>query len=361
MAPGGRRPALTGALVAGVVAVVAFIVANPYALLAPAEFWSGLSHQSTAAGDAFGKLGLSQDNGFLYYLWTFTWGLGLVPLLAAVGGVAALLRDERRLVAVFLPAPILFVLFMGFQERYFGRWLLPVFPVVCIVAAYGMLELADRLGRTRPAWRATFVSLAVVALLGQGVVYTLHSGLVLSRADTRNVAREWLVDNVPPTTKIVVEPVVPDLWAQDLGKPSPLTSNGNRWVKFPTSRSRIDPASGQTIAGPGAIVNIEDYERTLRPELIDRYENEGYCFVIVGSTQRGRAEVEPEKVPLALAYYSELERRSKRVYEASPYAKGRGPVQFNFDFSFDYYPLAYHRPGPVMTVYRLTGGSCAPA
>jgi hypothetical protein len=35
-------------------------------------------------------------------------------------------------------------------------------------------------------------------------------------------------------------------------------------------------------------------------------------------------------------------------------------VAFNFDWSFDYYPLAYARPGPLMTVYRLYGGRCGP-
>jgi hypothetical protein len=34
-------------------------------------------------------------------------------------------------------------------------------------------------------------------------------------------------------------------------------------------------------------------------------------------------------------------------------------VAFNFDWSFDFYPLAYERPGPVMTIYRLRGGACA--
>jgi hypothetical protein len=34
-------------------------------------------------------------------------------------------------------------------------------------------------------------------------------------------------------------------------------------------------------------------------------------------------------------------------------------VEFNFDWSFDYYPLAYERPGPEMRIYRLTGGACS--
>jgi hypothetical protein len=262
---------------------------------------------------------------------------------------------------VLAPAPILFVLFMGLQERFFGRWLLPVFPFVCLLAAYTAIELADRAGRRVPALRPTLLALAAVALCAQGLVYSLHIGQVLSREDTRNLAREWLVDHLSPRTKIVVEPVVPDAWAQDIGNPSRLTSNGNRWVKFPSSRSRIDIENpgGPLLPPPGQVVHVEDYERTLVPGLVDDYVEKGFCWVVVGSTQRGRAEAEPEEVPQAMAYYRKLERESRLAYEASPYARGEGPVEFNFDWTFDYYPLAYHRPGPVMSVYRLSEGRCA--
>jgi hypothetical protein len=358
IAPGGQRPALRGLAIAGGAALVAFLVMNPYALLDFNAFKDGLDHQTTVADDALGKLGLTQNSGTLYYLWTFTWGLGWIPLFAAIGGVVALWRDERRLVAMLAPAPVLFVLFMGSQQRYFGRWLMPVFPMVCLLAAYAMLELADWGSRRAPALRPTFLALATVALCGQGVVYSLHNGLVLSRADTRNLTREWLVQHVPVRTKIVVEPVVPDGWAQDPGAPSIVTSNGNRWVKFPTSRSNR-ANDGTKLPGPGRVVNIEDYERTLTPQLIDDYEHGGWCYVVSGSTQRGRAEVEPAQVPDAIKYYSELQRRGELVHQDSPYRKGAGPVDFNFDWSFDYFPLAYHRPGPVMSVYRLKGADCA--
>ena len=134
--PGGRSGALRGIALAGAMALVAFLVANPYALLNWDAFTNGLTHQSDASGDAAGKLGLTQSNGYLYYLWSFGWGLGWLPLLFAVGGAVRLFIDERRLLWMLVPAILLFVLFMGSQERYFGRWLMPVFPFVCILAAY---------------------------------------------------------------------------------------------------------------------------------------------------------------------------------------------------------------------------------
>ena len=357
-AAGGRASALRGALIVAVAALASFLVANPYALLDFSSFWEGLTHQSDASGDAAGKLGLTQDSGYVYYLWSFGWGLGWAPLVFAVGGAVRLFVDERRLFWMLVPPIVAFVLFMGSQERYFGRWLMPVFPFVCVLAAYGAVELADWLGRRAPALRPTVVAAAVVVLCGQGFVYSLHSGLVLSREDTRNIARDWMVRNVPATKKVVVEPVVPDQWAQDIGNPSPATTNGNRWNKYPLSR-RIDPQTGEPVPGAAGIVNIEDFETVLHPELVDVFEEQEYCWVVVGSTQRGRAEVEPDVVPNALAYYAELERRSEVAYEVSPYAKGEGPVEFNFDWAFNYYPLSYNRPGPTMTIYRLKGGRCA--
>ena len=347
-----------GLVLAAFTAAVAFFVTNPYALLDYSAFSDGLNHQTTVADDALGKLGLTEDNGLAYYLWTITWGLGWIPAVAAAIGVVVTARDNWKIAAVLVPAPVLFLLFMGTQERFFGRWLMPVFPMICLLAAYAMVRAAGAVGKRRPVLAPTMLVIVAALLCGQGLIYSLHIGQVLSRDDTRNLARAWMVKHVPPKTKIVVEPVVPDAWASDVGHPSPLTANGYRWVKFPTSRSTI-ANDGSELPPPGRIVNIEDYERTLYPGLIDRYEEQGYCWVVVGSTQRGRAEVEPEAVPRALAYYKELERRADTAYVASPYRDGAGPVDFNFDWSFDFYPLAYHRPGPTMWIYHLRGGQCA--
>jgi len=347
--PYGRAAIGRLAIVAGV-ALVAFAIANPYALLDFAAFRDGLNHQSTAAGEVGGKLGLTQESGILYYLWTLTWGLGWVPALAGAAGAVLLAATRPRMFWILVPAPVLFLLFMGTQERYFGRWLIPILPIVCLVAAYAALRLVDVVSGRIPALRPTLLALAAAALCVQGVVYSVHLGMVLSRDDTRNVARTWLVEHAPAGAKIVVEPgVVPDGWAADVGEPSPVTSNGNRWIKYPTSRARTPQ---------GGVVNIEDYERTLEPELIDEFEKGGYCWIVSGSTQSGRAFADPDQVPGAIDYYRRLRARGAIAFRASPFRKGADPVAFNFDWSFDFYPLAYERPGPIMTIYRLDRKVC---
>jgi hypothetical protein len=132
---------------------------------------------------------------------------------------------------------------------------------------------------------------------------------------------------------------------------------GTRWHKYNSLVSIISPSGALEPAAPRG-VSIENYERTLAPALVGYYESRGYCWVVRGSTQAGRAYANPKAVPLALAYYDTLQRRAEVAYGASPYARGRLPVAFGFDWSFDYYPLAYERPGPEVTIYRLRGGRC---
>ena len=74
---------------------------------------------------------------------------------------------------------------------------------------------------------------------------------------------------------------------------------------------------------------------------------------MTGSTQYGRALAEPGEVPQAIRYYDELRRRGRVVYAARQ--PGRA---FSFDYSFNYYPLAFKRPGPEIVIYRLSGGAC---
>jgi 4-amino-4-deoxy-L-arabinose transferase-like glycosyltransferase len=370
-APNAGRRVLGGLGLAGVLALASFVIANPYSVLDFHAFHAGVSHQSSVSQEAQGKLGASHEGGIVYYLWSFTWGLGWAPSLAALGGAVTVWWRERRLGWLLVPAALLFLAFMGLQGRYFGRWLLPIFPIVCLLAALFALQLAALLARLlallvglarRPralrGLRLACAALAVIVLCGQGALYSVHSGLVLSRADTRNLTRAWMVEHVPAGAHVVIEPVVPDPWAQDIGHPTPTTRNGYRWIKYAALVSVIAP-DGSLAPEQAQQVNLEDYERTLSPALIPYYERLGFCWVVSGSTQSGRATADPGAVPHAVAYYRALAQQAEVVYHASPYSPGKGPVAFDFDWTFDYYPLAYDRPGPEMTVYRLHGGRCS--
>ena len=351
-----RRTLARNTALAAAVAVLAFVICDPYSLLAFTAFKAGLAIQGAESAAASGKLGLTHGSGVLYYLWTATWGVGWVPAIAAVLAIPWLYLRERRLLAFFLPALVVYLLFMGLQGRYFGRWLMPVVPIICILAAYTAIAAADTLASRLPRLGVPAALLAGALLCAQGLVYSIHSGLVNSRPDTRNIARAWLVAHIPIGTRVVIEPVVPEEWGLDIGHPL-ATHNGYRWRGFPVLRT--NELDGKLVLDHGASDTIENYEHLLKPALIPFYEANGFCYVVTGSQQYGRALVDPAAVPQAIAYYRALARDGKLVYESSPYARGAKGVEFNFDWAFDYYPLAYVRPGPMVKIFRLSGGGCA--
>jgi Dolichyl-phosphate-mannose-protein mannosyltransferase len=359
------------------VSLVAFLIANPYALLDYSAFHRELVHQSSQAAEAQGKLGAPQEGGLFYYLWALTWGLGWAPSLAALAGAVAVWWRERALGWMLVPAPILFLAFMGTQGRYFGRWLMPILPLLCLLAAFCVLHVASRIlppgrelddidDRQRdPNYlrsrglvpSALLGSLLIGGLLVQGLAYGVHSATVLARADTRSITREWMIRNIPLGSHVVVEPVSPNDWAR--ASPGAPDCPGFRWCKYPSLYPRIDATTGRLLHEHAhAPIGIENYVRTLAPSLLNYYVDHGWCWVVTGSTQRDRAFAAPRAVPLAVAYYRRLARRGTVAFRASPYGQDARRVKFNFDWSFDYYPMAYRLPGPVMTVYRLHGRRC---
>jgi hypothetical protein len=341
--------------------VVGFVVGNPYSVLDFPGFIAGVSQQVSAAASADPlKLGITPGGGIAYYLWTFTWGFGLVPAVAALGGaLLAIWRRRLTLVGLLVPAPLAFILFMGLQARYFGRWLMPIFPIVALLAAHGAASAVRWLVRSHRTPPVLAGALAAVLLVAQSVSADIHDDRVLSRPDTRTLTRRWMVAHIPAGSRVVVEPVVPSEWAYDLGVSEPYTASGARWRLYPTQISDVNNSGRLLPRGEHRYVPIDQYERTLRPALISAYEREGYCWVVVGSLQASRPFVQPRLAPEAIAYYRALARDATVAYHVSPYWAGAHPVAFSYDWTIDYYPDQYRLPGPEMWVYRLHGGLCA--
>lgn len=357
--PDQRRSAGLGVAAVLAVSVGAFFAAHPYAIIDFSRFWDdGIVHQQSASNVEGGKLGQVESSGHLYYLWALTWGLGWgVALFALLGSLSAI-RERALQAVVLVPVPVLFILFMGAQGRFFGRWLMPVLPFVAILAAYGGVRLWEWIAGRRPRLAPVAAVAVALGLLGQGVVYSMHSGLVLSREDTRNELRSWMEDNIPPGSRLVLEPFVPIDWLHDPGEPSPVTSLGHRWSKYGIGEMGFDD-QGRRLDDAPPRITVESYIELNRPELLERYDRLGYCWVLLGSWQFGRAFAQPEQAPEAIAFYERLNRVGVPVWSTLPY-EGQARTGFNFDWTFGYYPLAFDRPGPEIFVYRIPGRHCDP-
>lgn len=321
---------------AGVASMVAFAVANPFAVLSPDEFAGGVRRQQRFSAE-IPKLGLDEITGWQYYLWTLTWGFGWAPLGAALVGLGLLFKAHWQKAVLLLGFVLVFWFFMGRQERYYARWFLPVYPVLAVWAGYAVMR-AVQAAPKRYAY-AVGVGLGVL-LVAQGVFTSIRNDSVLARDDTRQQAHEFLRAHLPERERIVLEPIASAGFARETES---LTGK-HIWNVYRPAK-----------------VQVEDYQGTLNPALLDEYAAKGYCVLVTGSTQFGRAEKEPDEVPDAVAYYDRLRKTGTLVAAFAPVADGEDLPNFNFDWSFNYYQGAYYRPGPEVQVYKLNNGQCADA
>jgi 4-amino-4-deoxy-L-arabinose transferase-like glycosyltransferase len=336
-----RRDALWNFVIACAAMTAVFFVTTPFFFVHPHIALYQLKQQAVAAGDTV-KVGQEQQGGFVYYFESLGRGFGWAPLVAvAVGAAFELRRNWWRglLIVVF---PVAMFLYLGTQTRYFGRWLLAIYPILAILAAIGVVGVAQLLvRRPRPLASGVLAAALCAGLLVQPVAADIRTNQVLGRTDTRDIARSWLVDRLPRSLRIVVEPAVPDNWYKVKGE----TTGARQFV-----RGYVQDIRRQANADAPPGVNLA-YAQTLNPGLIDLYKQKGFCYVMTFSLIRGRAE--NSKLPKALAYYNRLERDARRVLYLSPYDAGRKPVPLHFDFSYNYYPTAFARPGPEVKLYRL--------
>src|SRR3954467_7023821 len=133
-----------GALVAGLAAVLAFFVSNPYFFFEFSDARRQLSAQATTAGD-FGKVG-QNTAGLPYYLGSLTWGIGWVAALASLAGAVLELRRDLVRGLILVAFPIALMAYLSLQARFFSRWLLPAYPVLVLLGASAIAQAATWIG-----------------------------------------------------------------------------------------------------------------------------------------------------------------------------------------------------------------------
>jgi hypothetical protein len=357
-----RLRAIGGLLLGTAVAGLVFLVLNPYLPGSFDAWWNDLHDQADVASGQ-PKPG-QEDGGAGYYLDSLTWGLGWAAALAALAGAALELRRDLFRGVLLVAVPLALFAYLSLQARYFGRWLLPAYPALAMLAAVGIVRAAEALPdrRGRLPLRAVALPALVALVLAQPLAADVRTARVLGRTDTRMQARDWLEDHYPPELRVAIEPAVPGRYyrSNPAGRlPGWLTRCPSRdgWTApgfayaGPGGRrvcARFKP--GQ-FARPDGGVRASAYHMVLSPSVIDDYRRYGYCLVMTLNVVRGRALETGD--PDVAAYYRRLERDGRLVREFSPYDPGARPVPFSFDLSYNYYPTAYRRPGPTVRIYKL--------
>lgn len=276
---------------------LAFAATQPYAVIDWRAYMADAMHEAQIAWGALDVPYTRQYAGtlpFVYSAWQLAlWGLGLPAGLAAWAGLAAaLVRWLRRgewadtlLLAWAGPAFAI----AGLLHTRYARYLLPLVPVLCLLAArllMGRALTAKDAEDTKNGPVATGVHrVGVGAVVGLSLVYALCFETLYAAPHSWITASEWIYRQVPAGSTLAVE-------AWDTALPLPLTVDGRT--------RRIEEYDVRTLP----LYDEPDDEHkwaTLAAELAEA------DYVIVASRRvYGSAGQLPERYPLAARYYKLL-------------------------------------------------------
>lgn len=208
-----RRTAAAAPAVLGV-AALAFALVCPVLATRPLALLGGVGGQVRylERGHHDGIAVSGRAHAFTFYL-RRALGPGVgVPALAAAAG-AVLWRHRRAQLALVAAWAVGYTAFAESMAAkpypFYARYVLPAVPALAALAGVMLARLAAlaRERTARPAWRAAAAAALACALVPAAVRATAYAATALP--DTRDRARAWALEHVPPGAVLWVSPYAP--------------------------------------------------------------------------------------------------------------------------------------------------------
>ncbi len=277
------------ALIGLAVVPVVFLLATPYFLFQLDTVLGNL--RSEMRTEHLGQDGLTPWGNLWWYLgreiprdmgW---WRLGA----ALVGLVVAILKRDHK---VLLCAGTALVLLAGISAPalHWGRWLVPVLPLLYLLAAYGVISgfrALERIG-LRSGWNWA-VLVGVVALLSYQPAGRLYKMIRrYSNYATPVRALKWVEENIPPGSCLVQE-----WWT---------------FQDYPVRNIRVI------------------HEPVLASRTIGYYADSACRYLLTNSGTYDNFLADPERYPQETAFYLRLFQEAECLAEFAPSKYVTGPT-----------------------------------
>jgi hypothetical protein len=319
-----RRAAITKANLAGMASVVLGVVVGDPQLLTDFEgFLMNGVFREYAAGQQGGFLGMEIDNvpGWIFYLKTLRWGMGdVLVLFSIIGFLFAMYRHSKEDI-LFLSFALPYYGLMGAMGHMFARYAIPLLVPLLLFAARLASATLARVAVIEWRWKALTVLFTIVAV-SQPAYDTIRHDVLLTKTDTRTIAKEWIEKNIPPGSKIAEEWHTPELCDQ--------------------FESALSPCYDVMVVA------------FLRDRPLEYYVGQGIDFLIASNFMYDIPLVDKQKDAARRQFYESLDAEAELVKEFRPYLGERKPP---FVFEQLYGPVTslsdFIRPGPVIKIYRL--------
>lgn len=325
-------------IIAAASSLAGYVLGTPYTVLDFGDFWTDFSKQYSYGNGRW--LGQPPDPVPWLYLTSLLQGFGTLALvLSALGLLLAVTSPWRRYrrwgwpaeALVLLAFPVTYLAFLLPKDVFFPRLVLPLVPFCSLLAGYGTLSLARRLV---PIRLSIGLAAVLMAALAQPLMNDIRHNRLLLQANTRVLATEWVVANVPPGSSVEAE-----------------------------FRSIMDESTDGTPYPPGRpplrVAYLEG-----RPELddADDYANRDVQYFVTSSHAYERLLKDPplrsqrQSGQRYLDLHRSLDQEARLVATFGPGYGGRAVPYSQDEIFTPFWNLEqYERPGPTIRIYSLAG------
>lgn len=313
-------------------ALVGFVLAYPGILIEPSQFLDAFRYYRDLASGAQGFQGFifNPGSGWQFYFENFVVGLGGPLILASVCGLIIILLsvNHRRRWWLIISFPLIYMMLLGTSKMAFIRYSVPLMPYIALLAAVGVSSAYDYGTKKNKnlGW------LLLITLMGLIIFIPLKNDVLLdnllTRQDTRAIAKWWIESNLPVNSKIALQWFTPTLATEN--DPEPESSRIFRTFI-------IDP-----------FVSNPDYYS------IEYYRKNGFKYLIVSSFIYKLHRVDANDELVRKEFYASLDNQAKLIAEFKP---NKGNAEIPFEFEEFYGPVmslqSRDRPGPTIKVYQI--------
>jgi 4-amino-4-deoxy-L-arabinose transferase-like glycosyltransferase len=266
----------------------AFLLFAPYTILDLPAFLDNFARLANQYRVAV----IGESLWVLYFKYLVRHAFGWPALLLAIGGmglgIVRLVRGPGRvrwtLAVVF---PLVYYAMLTTQKIVFARYLLPLTPEICVLAAAGVVSGVSLLRRyeiPRAARTALIAALTIAALLPPALI-SISGDRDMARESTVDQAYSWILQNIPAGSSIVLE---------------------RRAMLLPTQYRAT-------------------YVTQLRRKTFEQMRSEGAEYLIANSEAYGPALLAPHQYPDDYNDYMMLFTQSREIHTVKPTAGVPGP------------------------------------
>jgi len=266
----------------------AFLLLAPYTVLDLPAFLDNFARLANQYRVAV----VGESLWVLYFKYLVRHAFGWPALLLAFGGmglgIARILRGPGRvrwtLAVVF---PLVYYAMLTTQRIVFARYLLPMTPSLCVLAAAGVVSGVSLLRRYEipRAARTTLIAALTIAALLPPALISITGDRDIARESTIDQAYSWILENIPAGSSIVLE-----------------------------RRAMLLPSQYRST-----------YVNQLRRKSYEELRRDGVEYVVANSEAYGPALIAPHQYPDDYNDYMRIFSQSREVHKITPTSDVPGP------------------------------------